>query len=99
MSRKRPDKHDLLTRRDAIKLGSVGLAAGAFTLTAGGSAIAQQTALPPVPGTGPGHVIKVHKPGMVGRWFPHAEAAADDHYRDGKRFFNQMRYSDAVRFL
>jgi uncharacterized protein (DUF362 family) len=77
MSNKCADRNVLLTRRDAIKLGSVGLAAGAITLGAGGSALAQQAALPPIPGTGPGQVVKVHKPGMVGRWFPHAEAAAE----------------------
>ncbi|MBW2275894.1 MAG: DUF362 domain-containing protein [Deltaproteobacteria bacterium] len=70
------DPKTRLSRRDAIKLGSAGVAAGVLTLTTGSHAAPTADPLP-IPGTGPGHVVKVHKPGTIGRWFPHSEAAKE----------------------
>jgi uncharacterized protein (DUF362 family) len=77
MTKKRADSDHWLTRREAIVLGTAGAAGGALTLATGGIAAAPKSALPPVPGTGPGQVVKVHKPGLIGRWFPHADAAKE----------------------
>ncbi|HUT78386.1 MAG TPA: DUF362 domain-containing protein [Polyangia bacterium] len=61
-----------MTRRDALKLGAAVSALG----IAGLPALAGAEAKPSVaaPG-GPGHVVEVHQPGMVGKNFPHAESA------------------------
>jgi uncharacterized protein (DUF362 family) len=71
------DSKTRLTRREAIKLGSAGMAAGVLTLAAGSSRAAPPADPLPIPGTGPGRVVKVHKPGTIGRWFPHGEAAKE----------------------
>lgn len=76
MSNHSDDTKTRLTRRDAIRLGSAGLAAGALALATGRAAAGPADPLP-IPGTGPGQVVKVHKPGTIGRWFPYAEAAKE----------------------
>jgi uncharacterized protein (DUF362 family) len=65
-------KRQLMHRRDALKLGAAASAAGVIGLdpfTTGASEA------PPAKGSGPGHVVQVHMPGMRGKHFPHAPAA------------------------
>jgi len=76
MARDFDDPRIRITRRDAIKLGSAGVAASLLALPGVARAAAPADPLP-IPGTGPGQVVKVHKPGIIGRWFPYAEAAKE----------------------
>jgi len=69
-----------IDRRDAMKLGAAAASAGVLGLASG-----EASANEPPPALkklraldmGPGHVVEVHKPGMFGRNFPHAEAAKE----------------------
>ena len=74
--RKRSSAEHRLTRRDAIKLGAAGAAAGALALSGAPARAANAPASAVLP-TGPGHVVKVHKPGMAGRFYPDAAAARE----------------------
>jgi uncharacterized protein (DUF362 family) len=61
-----------MTRRDALKLGAAVSALGIVGLPA----LARAESGPAAGArSGPGHVVEVHQPGMIGRNFPHAEAA------------------------
>ena len=73
-----------ISRRDAIKTGVAATAAGVLLLNSN-DALSQSSKQPPVqppanldvPSSGPGHVVCVHKPGMMGRNYPHAQPAKE----------------------
>ncbi|MCP4605948.1 MAG: DUF362 domain-containing protein [Proteobacteria bacterium] len=65
----------LIDRREALKLGAAASAAGILGLNPLNSHAVDMQSGVPVLVSGPGHVVKVHMPGMRGRLFPHAEAA------------------------
>lgn len=76
MSRINDREGGFLSRREAIRLGVAASAFGLVGLDGSRSeAATNNTAETIVPATGPGHVVRVHKPGMRGRNFPHASAA------------------------
>ncbi len=70
----RTEKHSI-PRRAMLKIGAAASAAGAIGVApfSAHPGDAPKRGLPSV--SGPGHVVKVHMPGMRGRLFPHAEAA------------------------
>jgi uncharacterized protein (DUF362 family) len=65
-----------LNRREILKLGAAASAAGLIGLPLG-SAEAKQEVEQSKPLGAPGYVVKVHKTGMRGRFFPHAAAARE----------------------
>jgi uncharacterized protein (DUF362 family) len=68
----------LLTRREAIGLGAAATAAGALGMGGGPARAAESaTVSARTPVAGPGRVVEVHKPGSIGRHYPHGEAARE----------------------
>ncbi len=68
-------QRQLVDRRDVLKLGAAASAASVLGLNPLSAGALEKTRTGPPMVSGPGHVVKVHMPGMRGRWFPHAEAA------------------------
>jgi uncharacterized protein (DUF362 family) len=67
---------NLMNRRDVLKLGAAASAAGIIGWHPRPTAGQETTRKNPLHVSGPGHVIKVHMPGMRGKFFPHEQAAA-----------------------
>lgn len=63
------------TRRDLLKLGGAAAAASALSLVPLPTRATAEKGAGTAPVAGPGYVVKVHLPGMRGRWFPYPEAA------------------------
>jgi uncharacterized protein (DUF362 family) len=76
MTIKTADEKRRLSRREVLKLGVATSAAGFLGVPTDASA-AKQGAAQIKPIGGPGYVVRVHKPGMRGRFFPHASAAKE----------------------
>jgi uncharacterized protein (DUF362 family) len=74
MGCQKPKAASLIHRRDALKLGAAASALGILGLGPSRAAAEDLKAGTSVV-SGPGHVIKVHMPGMRGRLFPQPEAA------------------------
>ncbi|MDD5308411.1 MAG: DUF362 domain-containing protein [Deltaproteobacteria bacterium] len=69
----------LLTRRDALKIGGAAAALGLVGLAPfeGRAQDKAACAKGPLPRTGPGHVVRIHKPGMMTRTSPDPAAARE----------------------
>ena len=65
-----------MDRRSAIKLGVAASAAGILGISSNAEGAAS-TATPNVSGVAPGYVVKVHKSGMRGRFYPDPRAAEE----------------------
>ena len=76
MNRNNNNDKPRLNRREVLKLGAAASAAGLFGMPLG-SAAAKPGTEQPKPLGGPGYVVRVHKPGMRGRFFPHPDAARE----------------------
>ena len=66
-----------MNRRDVLKLGAAASAAGLLGVSMDTVASATPSIERTTPQSGPGNVVRVHKPGMRGRFFPHASAAKE----------------------
>jgi hypothetical protein len=76
MTIKTADEKRRLSRREVLKLGVATSAAGFLGVPRDAFA-AKQGAAQIAPIGGPGYVVRVHKPGMRGRFFPHTSAAKE----------------------
>ncbi len=75
MDRNKCMSRNLHTRREALKIGAAASAVGILGLDPLLASAGESLMDGPRASSGPGHVVKIHMPGMRGRWFPHAEAA------------------------
>ena len=76
MSKDNKNDTPLLNRRDVLKLGAAVSAAGFFCVPMEAAASTPSVERSK-PLSGPGYVVRVHKPGMRGRFFPDASAAKE----------------------
>ena len=76
MNRNNNNDKTRLNRREMLKLGAAASAVGLLGVPLG-SAEAKTEDEQPKPLGGPGYVVRVHKPGMRGRFFPHPDAARE----------------------
>ncbi len=76
MNRNNNNDKTRLNRREMLKLGAAASAVGLLGVPLGFAA-AKTEDEQPKPLGGPGYVVRVHKPGMRGRFFPHPDAARE----------------------